>query len=411
MPVNEDLTRLLAIDKYNVVGIEEEDEEQVTLFLEPDWRHPICPECGQSCMFIHSREERRVRHLDVFHRRCWLKFEVRYIRCPYCGLHAEAHWVAEPRKRTTQAFRRYVGGLCLHLPISAVAEYVDLSEHTVRTIDKEYLEENYPEAEFSKLRRLAIDEIAYHKGHKYLTVVADYDTGEVIWTGKGKGAGTLGAFFRRIGPKVCRQIVAVSMDMSSSYLKAIRKYCPKAREVFDRFHVAKHLNDAVNDVRKLTMARASDERKSVVKGKRFVLLKRFERLGDEQINQLDELLNLNDDLTVTYLMKEQFTEFWSYGNAGAAAKFLDAWVAEALATGIKPLKKVARMIRRHRYGLLAFHVHHMSNGPLEGINNKINVLRRSRYGFRDLVYFGLKIRQLSIERSPRQTRRKARSAA
>jgi len=411
MPVNKELTRLLDIWEYQVVCIDDENEHEVTLFVEPTRRYPICPKCRQACLFVHSTEERTVRHLDAFHRRCFLRFEVRYLRCQTCGVHAEANDLVASRKRTTKAFRRYVGGLCRYMPIAQVAEHVGLSEDTVRTVDKEYLAQQYPPVDFSKLRRLAVDEIAYRKGRKYLTVVANYDTGEVIWTGEGKDAATLGAFFRHIGPKVCRQLVAVSMDMSASYLKAVRRYCPHAGEVFDRFHVAKHLNDAVNETRKLIMARASEQRRRVVKGKRFVLLRRFEKLSDGQVEQLDQLLELNDDLTAVYLMKEQFNQFWSCGNAGAAARFLDAWVAEALATSIRPLRKVARMIRRHRRGLLAYHVHHMTNGPLEGINTKVNVLRRTRYGFRDLEYFGLKIRQLSIERSSRQLRRKARSVA
>lgn len=121
------------------------------------------------------------------------------------------------------------------------------------------------------------------------------------------------------------------------------------------------------------------------------------------------LLSLNNDLTTVYLLKEQFEEFWKRGNAGAAAKFIDAWIREALETEIKPLVKVAKTLKRHRYGLLAYHVHHMTNGPLEGLTIKINVLRRSRYGFRDLEYFGMKIRQASIERSPRQVRRARRA--
>lgn len=408
---NKELTRLLGLGEYQVVCIDEETDETVTLFIEPVHTGPVCSGCGQGCLFVHSTEERTVRHLDVFHRQCLLRFDVRFVCCPRCGLRAEANDLVAARKRSTKAFRRYVGSLCKLLPNSQVAEHVGMSEDTVRSVDKEYLAETYPSPDFSRLRRLAIDEIAYRKGHNYLTVVLDYDSGEVIWTGEGRSEATLSAFFKLIGPEVCKQIVAVSMDMAAAYLKAVRRHCPKAREVFDRFHVAKHLNEAVNDTRKLIMARASEEQRRVVKGKRFILLRRFGNLTDPQVDELDELLDLNTDLTKVYLLKEQFDEFWNRGNAGAAAKFLDAWIREAHETEIPPLVKVAKMIKRHRHGLLAYHVHHMTNGPLEGLNTKINVLRRSRYGFRDLKYFGMKIRQLSIERSPRQLRRARRAAA
>jgi len=410
MPSKE-LTRLLGLREYQVVCIDEETEKGLTLFIEPVHPGPICPVCGQGCLFVHSTEDRTVRHLDAFHRRCFLRFEVRYIRCPRCGLQAEANDLVASRKRSTKAFRRYVGSLCKLLPNSQVAEHVGLAEDTVRSIDKEYLAQTYPPIDFRRLRRLAVDEIAYRKGHNYLTVVLDYDTGEVVWTGEGRGEATLSTFFELIGPDICKQIVAVSLDMAAGYIKAVNRHCPKAREVFDRFHVVKHLNDAVNDTRKLTLAKASEEQRSVVKGKRFILLRRFGSLEDHQVNELAELLELNNDLSTVYLLKEQFDEFWVRGNAGSAAKFLDAWIREATESGISPLVKVAKMLQRHRRGLLAYHVHRMTNGPLEGLNTKINVLRRSRYGFRDLEYFGLKIRQLSIERSPRQVRRAKRAIA
>lgn len=410
MPQRE-LTRLLGFGEYQVVCLEEETEETVTLFIEPVHPLPICSECGQGCLFVHSTEERTVRHLDAFHRRCYLRFAVRFVRCSRCGLRVESNALVAPRKRSTKAFRRYVGSLCQLLPNSQVAEHVGMSEDTVRSIDLEYLAETYPPPDLQKLRRLAIDEIAYRKGHKYLTVVLDYETGEVIWTGEGRSEATLSSFFEHIGPEVCKQIVAVSMDMAAGYIKAVQQHCPRARVVFDRFHVAKHLNEAVNDTRKRIMSKAEAEQRRVVKGKRFILLRRFEDLDDEEVDQLDELLRLNEDMMTVYLMKEQFDEFWGYGNAGSAAKFLDAWVREALDAGIRPLSKVARMLKRHRRGLLAYHTHHMTNGPLEGLNTKINVLRRSRYGFRDLEYFGMKIRQLSIERSPRQIRRAKRASA
>jgi transposase len=394
-----------------VLCIAEETDSEVVIAIETKSATPVCSGCGQGCLFIHSTEEREVRHLDAFHRRCRLRFDVRYVRCERCGLCVEHNPLVAPRKRSTRAFRQYVGRLCKMLPISDVANHVSLAEDTVRSIDKEFLAEHYPPPDFGRLRRLAVDEIAYRKGHNYLTVVLDYDSGEVVWTGKGRGEDTLGAFFKLIGPKICKQIVAVSLDMAAPYCKAVSEHCPNARHVFDHFHVVKHLNEAVNDTRKLVMVRAGQRQRKVVKGKRFVLLRRYDKLTEEQVAELDELLELNVDIAMAYILKEQFDLFWSCGNAGGAARFLDRWVREAKATDIPPVVKVAIMIERHRRGLLAYHMHRMTNGPLEGLNTKINVLRRSRYGFRDLEYFGLKIRQLSIERSSRQQRRIGKVAA
>ena len=147
-----ELTRLLGLGEYRVVCIDEETDEAVTLFIEPVHRHPVCPGCGQGCLFVHSTEDRTVRHLNAFHRRCYLRFEVRFVHCPRCGLQAEANDLVAARKRSTKAFRRYIGSLCRLLPNSQVAEHVGLAEGTVRAIDKEYLAETYPPPDFRRLR-------------------------------------------------------------------------------------------------------------------------------------------------------------------------------------------------------------------------------------------------------------------
>ena len=401
----DDISRLLGVKGYRVQGLEDETEESVTLFVVPEARLPFCPRCGQGCLDVHSTEERTVRHLDAFHRPSFLRFETRIVACATCGQGAEKIGFIDPQKRSTKAFRRYVGGLCKVLPNGQVAARMQISEDTVRTMDKEFIAANYPPPDFSTLHALGIDEIAYRKGQKYITLVCNYETGEIVWTGEGRSAKTLKAFFTLVGPDVCRQIAAVSMDMAAPYIKAVRAACKGARIVFDHFHVTKHLNEAVNDTRKIVMATAPDAERSAAKGQRFVLLKRGDTLDALARERLDRLLALNGDLTSAYVLKEDFEQFWACGSPQAAGRFLNRWVGEAIGTQVPPLMRVAKMLRRHKVGLVAYHTFPITNGPLEGLNTKINVLRRSRYGFRDLDYFGLKIRQASIERSPRQAAR------
>ena len=397
-----DLTRLLNLKGMVLEGVLKETPSDVYLAVGTALGTPVCRKCGHGCLLVHSTRVRTVRHLDAFGRRTWLVFESRLIDCMSCGLGVEAFGFVDPGKRTSAAFRRWVGGLCAILPIKTVSEHVHVAEDTVRTIDKAYLKAEYPASDLSALRTIAIDEIAYHKGHKYLTIVLNYDTGEVIWTGEGRREATLATFFEAIGPALSAQIEFVSMDMAAPFINAVKAACPKASIVFDRFHVAKHMNEAVNDTRKLTMAKADQDIRKGVKGKRFVLLKRGKSLTPEDQARLEELLTLNTDLTKAYLMKEDLQQFWTCPSEAAAAVFLDTWITEAQGSGIAPVAKVGRMLGRHRDGLLAYHRKKISNGPLEGLNLKINVLRRSRYGFRDLEYFGLKIRQLSILRSRRR---------
>ena len=399
---NEELTRILGLDDVVVKGIATETSEDIHLAIRPARDTPLCRKCGDPCLLLHSTRPRVVRHLDAFDRRSWLMFDSRMVDCMKCGLGAEALSFVEPGMRTSVAFRRWVGGLCALLPLKQVAEEVNLSEDTVRSIDKEYLARQYPPPDYTDLRTIAIDEIAYRKGHKYLTLVLNYDTGEVIWSGEGRREATLAQFFEKVGPVVSAQIEFVSMDMAAPFMNAVASWCPKAAVVFDRFHVVNHMHEAVNDTRKLTMAKADAKVRRSVKGKRFVLLRRRERLNETDAGRLEELLSLNTDLTKAYLMKEDFQQFWTASSLPEATTILDRWVAEAESCGIAPISRVGRMLKSHRAGLLAYHRNRISNGPLEGLNLKINVLRRSRYGFRDLEYFGLKIRQLSIARSIRR---------
>jgi len=400
--MNDELTRLLRLDGMVVESIVSETDSDVYLAVGTARGTPVCRNCGRACLLVHSTRTRTVRHLDAFLRRTWLVFYSRLVDCLTCGIGAEAFTFVAPGKRTSVAFRRWVGGLCAVLPLKDVAEHVHVAEDTVRSIDKEYLKAKYPPPDLRNLRTIAVDEIAYRKGHKYLTLVLNHDTGEVIWTGEGRREATLASFFEAIGPAIASQIEFVSMDMAAPFINAVTAACPKASIVFDRFHVAKHMNEAVNDTRKLTMAKADLETRRAVKGKRFVLLKRGASLTADQESRIKELLTLNTDLTTAYVMKEDLQQFWTCSDEPAATLFLDKWIADAENSGIAPLARVARMLRRHRDGMLAFHRKRISNGPLEGLNLKINVLRRSRYGFRDLEYFGLKIRQLSIRRSVRR---------
>ena len=398
----EELTRVVGLKDIVVEGIVSESAEEVHLAVRPANDLPLCRKCGDPCLLVHSTRARVVRHLDAFGRRTWMAFDSRMVDCLACGLGAEALSFVDPGMRTSRAFRRAVGELCALLPLKQVAEELHLSEDTVRTIDKEYLAAQYPPPDLSDLRTIAIDEIAYRKGHKYLTLILNYESGEVIWSGEGRKEATLATFFAALSPEVRGRIEYVSMDMATPFINAVAEWCPRAAVVFDRFHVVKHMNEAVNDTRKTTMAKADAKIRRSVKGKRFVLLRRRATLTDKDAGRLEELLTLNTDLTKAYLMKEDFQQFWTLPSLAEAATFLDAWTAEAADAGIPPIARVGRMLQNHRAGLLAYHRSRISNGLLEGLNNKINVLRRSRYAFRDLEYFGLKIRQLSIVRSKRR---------
>jgi transposase len=183
------------------------------------------------------------------------------------------------------------------------------------------------------------------------------------------------------------------MDMSPAYQEAVSKYLPKAKIVFDHFHVIKLFNEKLSDLRRSLFHQAEDQAKKVLKGIRWLLLKNPENL-DQSRNEKQRLvaaLRLNKPLAAAYYMKEDLRQFWSHTNKAQAKRFLKDWIARAEASGIKMLKSFAKTLREHHAGILAYYNFRISTGPLEGTNNKIKTMKREAYGYRDEEFFILKI--------------------
>jgi transposase len=223
-----------------------------------------------------------------------------------------------------------------------------------------------------------------------MTVVLDLDTGRILHAAEGRSADAVIPFLRRL-KKFRTSLQAVAVDMWPAYLLAIREVFPDVSVVHDPFHIVALANAAVDATRR-EIARslpASDRR--ALKGTRFLLLKGGERLDHTAIPYLQRLESLNRPLFQAYLLKEDLRRFWSMPSRKAAQRFLGAWIARALASRLKFMIRLAKTLRAHRHGLLAWYDHPISTAPLEGINNKIKVLKRQAYGFRDIEYFKLRL--------------------
>jgi len=250
------------------------------------------------------------------------------------------------------------------------------------------------------LKYLAIDEISVQKGHKYLTIVVDLVSGAAVFVGEGKGANSLKTFWKRLRSSRAK-IKAVATDMSSAYYKAVQENLPNASHVFDRFHLVKLMNDKLADLRRELHRDAEDgPEKLALKGTRWLLLKNPQNLNtDRNENQrLEDALQLNQSLSVGYYLKEDLRQIWEQSGKRAAGKFLTDWCARATASGIRQLKTMSKTLKEHREGILAWYDHPITTGPLEGLNNKIKTLKRQAYGFRDLVYFKLKIYAIHLSK-------------
>lgn len=357
-------------------------------------KQPLCcSACGSSAVHPRGRTERTFRTLPIGSKPVVIHFDVPRVHCESCGLIRQVEvGFADERRSYTKAFERYALELSRLMTIQDVAKHLNVGWDLIKDIVKRDLSRRFAKPKLKHLTQIAIDEISVGKGHKYLTLVLDLDSGAVVFVGKGKGADALRPFWKRLWGSHAK-IKAVAMDMSPAYQEAVSKYLSKAKIVFDHFHVIKLFNEKLSDLRRLLFHQAEDQEKKVLKGIRWLLLKNPENLDParNEKRRLVAALRLNKPLAVAYYMKEDLRQLWSQPNKAQAKRFLNDWIARAEASGIKILKSFANTLWDHREGILAYYNFRISTGPLEGTNNKIKTMKREAYGYRDQEFFVLKI--------------------
>jgi transposase len=367
-----------------------------TIRLQQDRRwHPLCHDCRTPARTVHSTGYRRtIRDLNLSDRQVWLQVDYRKIWCPRCGKARVEHLsFCDSPRRLTHRLRRYIYGLCKILPVSDVAEHLELDPKTVKAVDQEFLQAEFGRTDYEGLRLLAIDEIAVKQGQHYLTVVLDYLSGRVVWTGEGQDKDTLDRFFAGMSPAQTAGIQAVAIDMWDAYINRVRHHCPKARIVFDLFHVVKTYRRVIDEVRRAEVRQAVGPLREVVKGSRYLLLKNRENLRPDQAGRLDELLKVNANLNAVYALKDQLKMIYRYLHEDQAKAAFDQWCAMAAQVDNPWMAKFIQTLRHYEYGILNHCRFSIGTSRLEGVNNKIKVIKRKAYGFHDLTYFGLKIKQ------------------
>jgi transposase len=353
-----------------------------------------CSDCGSYEVMKAGVVPRRFRSLPIGARPVWIELPVQRLCCGSCGKTRQARIAfADPGCGYTRCFERYVLELSEHMTIKAVAVHLGIGWDTVKDIQKRWLHTRFRKPKLKHLKHLAIDEISIGRGHRYLTVVLDLDSGAVVFVGEGKGADSLRVFFKRLRASHAR-IRAVATDMSPAYTAAVRDNLPRAVHVFDRFHVVKLFNERFSLFRQELQREAEGPlAKKVLKGTRWLLLKNPENLDDEkdERRRLEKALALNKPLATVYYMKEDLRQIWDQQDKAAAEVFLDDWIARARRSGIRMLQKFAETLVQHRQGILNYYRCPITTAALEGTNNKIKTMQRQAYGFRDHEFFKLKI--------------------
>ena len=369
-------------------------QEGITMTIDqerPEWR---CTACGSHEVEPHGRVPRWFKCVPIGHKPVTLRFDVPRVECRACGVRRQVQLgFADPRVSYTRSFARYALELLRRMTIQDVAEHLEVSWDLIKEIQREHLLRHYERPKLKRVRQIAIDEISIGKGHRYLTVVLDLQSGAVLFVGDGKGADALLPFWRRLRASHAK-IRAVAIDMSWAYINAVATHLKKAVVVFDHFHVIKLYNDKLSDLRRQVYQELTDKlHKDVLKGTRWLLLKNPENLDPkkQEKKRLEEALDLNAPLFVAYYLKEQLRQLWNQPDKRTARAFLRDWIALAQASGIRMLINFAKTLALHREGILNYYSYRISTGPLEGVNNKIKTMKRQAYGFRDHEFFKLKV--------------------
>ncbi len=366
--------------------VREVREESNGLVAEIEWvegRKLTCGNCSRRTRKVHSRQRAREwRDLRVRDQALLLRYTPRRVRCPACGPRVEHVPWAHKWQRVTRSLSLALAELSRELTWKETAAHFGVNWKTVAAAVKRAVEWGLEHRIWKPLHVLGIDEVSRRKGQRYLTLVYDLVRRRLIWIGEDRDSKTMESFFTWLGPRRGRSVLAVCCDMWAIYIEAVRAHLPLAILVFDRFHVVQHLNRAVDEVRRQAWRQLRGEDRVAFKKTRWLWLKNPWNLRSSERRRLSSLCRLNQPIVRAYYLKEAFQRFWDYRSEGWASPYLKQWLWWASHSRLAPFKDFARMVREHISGILAWTRLRISNGALEGMNNKVKIISHRAYGFR-----------------------------
>ncbi|MGH9453161.1 MAG: ISL3 family transposase [Terriglobia bacterium] len=377
------IRKLLHLKAHYVTAVEQSSEQIVVEIDRFRFRMLRCGVCQGRCRKVHQVEAARSwQDLSLRQFAMVLRYRPRRVCCRHCGVRVEAVPWAQLWARVTTALAAAVAELARHLSWQQTARHFRLDWKSVARIVRRVVAYGLERRRRRPLHVLGIDEVSRRKGHHYLTVVYDLERRVLLWVGEDRTEDTLTRFFTQLGRRRSATLRVVCMDMWQAYFKAVRRHAPNAQVLFDRFHLVQHLNRAVDEVRRSEMRRLSGREKTSFKRTRFLLLKNPWNLRSDERERLSTLVRWNSPIVRAYYLKEAFQLFWGYRQAARAEQHLCRWMHSALRSRLEPFKKFVRMLRDHLDGVLAWTRLRLSNGALEGMNNKIKLVSHRSFGFR-----------------------------
>ena len=385
------LEQLIGLPRIQIDKVyQTEDEIHIWIRVVPGQHR--CPHCGRCFGKISEFSEMKVRDLSVFGKTCYLIIRKGRLHCPCSFRGYEEIEFVDEHQRQTNRFSEFLFALCDRMTIADSSELLNVDWKCAYRLDQKTLKRLKEDTAIPEMSVIGVDEISYQKHHRYFTIVYDlaHNNG-VLFVNEDRTSKSLSAFFQRLTPEQRKKIQVVCTDMWDPYILSVRTHLPHAALILDRFHLKKHLNDCIDKLRRAMVNEASKEQKKILKKKRWVLLKNQNHHTQKDKLSLEELKSLNKPLYEAYLLKEQFDLFFQCANEDDAENFIHTWFAQIPLTIKEFFQPFYDMLQQYSFGIFSFFKYRFTNSIAEGINNKIKVLKRIAYGYRDKEYFKLKI--------------------
>ena len=383
------IRKQLHLKAHTVTKVEETDECMLVYIDRLGNRLLRCGVCRQRCREVHDiRKQREWRDLSMRKLPLKLRYRPRRVECSRCGVRVEDFPWAEPWARVTTALSNAVAVLARELSWKGTAREYGLNWKSVATIVKRAVQYGLKHRKRPPVHAIGIDEVSRRKGQVYLTVVYDLERRVLLWVGDERTEEAVRPFFtKEMGKRRCQTLQVVCMDMWAAYAKLVRDHAVNAQILFDRFHIVKHLNEVVDATRRDLWRQLTTKQRVGFKGTRWLLLKNPWNLSSGQKERLSTLVRWNSPLVRAWYLKESFQLFWTYRQPWRAKQHLLKWMNSAMRSRLGPFQKFVGMLRSHLDGVLAWTQTRLSNGAVEGMNNKIKSISHRSFGFRTAENF------------------------
>jgi transposase len=391
MPRADRITAVIGFQKYRVVGFKRISKQRIELSIDLRDRGWKCPRCGHRLRWYYDRDVAVLRDLDLSRHRTVLHVWRYRVQCDGCGVLQVPLGIARPRARMTRRFERWLFILTRTMPVSEAAELTGIDWKTVKAAEIRYSVGLLRKRNLEGIEGLGIDEVSERKGHRYITLITDIAKRRVIWVVRGRDRKALRAFFRWFGKRRMRKLKRFVIDMHQPYEDEIRAQCPRAKIIYDHFHLSKLLHRALDDLRRRVQSELPKERRVYLKRSRYVLLKRPENLTPNQRVRLRQLMRANTLINRAYILKEDFRAVFEEQDPHRARAALQDWKARVKESRIPEFMEVLKTFNRRRYGIQNFMHHRLTNGLSEGFNNVVKTIKKLAYGFHDWTYFAKEI--------------------